>query len=108
MIEENVRGFLQLTWEADRRVRLSVVRVMEVPRGCGVLSAEAEHGRRDQARDAHYHKNEGNREPDRLHPHDRRCLGVWNTEKLLDTNNNRNMFNVLLQIQIKMIFRKLN
>lgn len=68
--------FAKLTWEADRRMSLGVVRVVGVPGGCCTLPAEAEDRRRDQACHAQDKKNQRDHEPDRLHTQDRRCLGV--------------------------------
>lgn len=76
--------FLWLTWEADWRMSLGVVRVMGVPGGCSPLPAEAQDSRRDQARYAQYQKNQGDREPGRLHAQDRRCLGVCDKEQTVD------------------------
>lgn len=76
--EEVARGalFAKLTWEADRRMSLGVVRVVGVPGGCCTLPAEAEDRRRDQACHAQDKENQRDHEPDRLHTQDRRCLGV--------------------------------
>lgn len=68
--------FAKLTWEADRRMCLGVVRVVGVPRGCCTLPAEAEDRRRDQACHAQDQKHQPDHEPDRLHAQDRRCLRV--------------------------------
>lgn len=68
--------FAKLTWEADRRMCLGVVRVVGVPRGCCTLPAEAEDRRRDQACHAQDQKHQPDHEPDRLHTQDRRCLRV--------------------------------
>lgn len=60
-------GFLWLTWEADWGMRLSVVRVMGVPRGRNTLLAKAENRRRYQTAHAEYQKNKGDGEPSSLH-----------------------------------------
>lgn len=79
---KRMRGalFAKLTWEADRRMSLGVVRVVGVSGGCCTLPAEAEDRRRDQACHAQDKKNQRDHEPDRLHTQDRRCLGVWKGE----------------------------
>lgn len=60
-------GFLWLTWEADWGMRLSVVRVMGVPRGRNTLLAKAENRRRYQTAHAEYQKNKSDGEPSSLH-----------------------------------------
>jgi len=57
-------------------MRLSIVRVMGVPRGRNTLPAKAENRRRYQAAHAEYEKNKGDGEPSGLHAQDRRCLGI--------------------------------
>jgi len=57
-------------------MRLSIVRVMGVPRGRNTLLAKAENRRRYQAAHAEYEKNKGDGEPSGLHAQDRRCLGI--------------------------------